>query len=192
MKKAVWLPAVKFMAIATLLTGMIYPLAVSSVSNMFFPFQAEGSLVKRGQATVGSILIGQNFTSDKYFWGRPSATTPMPYNAAASAASNLSPRNENLTAAVKDRAEDLARVNPAAGGPVPADLVTASGSGLDPHISKAAALYQVARVAAARSVPEEKIKALVEKTVEGPWLGILGEKRVNVLQLNLALDAGTF
>jgi K+-transporting ATPase ATPase C chain len=168
----------------TVITGVAYPLIVTGISQVLFRDQANGSLIVRNEKVVGSSLIGQPFSDPKYFWGRPSATSPMPYNGAASSGSNQGPTNPALKEAVEGRIKDH-------GGktPVPADLVTASGSGLDPHISPAAAEYQVARVAKARSIPEEKVRALVTEHSEGRQLGILGEPRVNVLRLNLALDA---
>jgi K+-transporting ATPase ATPase C chain len=168
----------------TVITGVAYPLIVTGISQVLFRDQANGSLIVRNEKVVGSSLIGQPFSDPKYFWGRPSATSPMPYNGAASSGSNQGPTNPALKEAVEGRIKDH-------GGktPVPADLVTASGSGLDPHISPAAAEYQVARVAKARSIPEEKVRALVTEHSEGRQLGILGEPRVSVLRLNLALDA---
>jgi potassium-transporting ATPase KdpC subunit len=178
----------------TFLTGLAYPLAITGIGQALFPAQANGSLVKRGDTVIGSALIGQNFTSDRYFQGRPSATSTAdpadatktvdaPYNAANSTGSNLGPSSKALAEAVEARAKALGE------GPQPADLVTASASGLDPHISPAGALAQVARVAKARGKSEAEIRALVERQIEGRDLGILGQPRVNVLALNLALDA---
>ncbi|MCZ8184046.1 MAG: potassium-transporting ATPase subunit KdpC [Beijerinckiaceae bacterium] len=178
----------------TLLTGLAYPLAITGIGQVLLPHQANGSLVRRGEAVVGSALIGQNFALDRYFQGRPSATSAVdpadttkaidaPYNAANSTGSNLGPSSKVLAGAVEARAKALGE------GPQPADLVTASASGLDPHLSPAGALAQVARVAKARGKPEAEIRALVERQVEGRDLGILGQPRVNVLALNLALDA---
>lgn len=173
----------------SLLTGLAYPLLVTGAARAAFPQQAAGSLVLRDGKPVGSALIGQNFSEPGHFWGRPSATSPMPYNAAASGGSNQGPLNPALSDAVKARIEALRAADPGNLAPVPVDLVTASASGLDPHISPAAARYQAARVARARALPPGQVQALVEQHVEGPWLGFLGEPRVNVLQLNLALDA---
>ena len=162
-------PALVLFALLAALTGLAYPLAVTGAAQALFPAQAAGSLVVRDGRTVGSRLIGQNFSDPKHFWGRPSATAPQPYDANASGGSNLGP------------------LNPAA--PVPVDLVTASGSGLDPHISPAAARYQAARVARTRGLPPEQVEALIARHTEEPLWGVLGEPRVNVLALNLALDA---
>jgi K+-transporting ATPase ATPase C chain len=170
------------------ITGVIYPLIVTGVAQLAFPRQANGSLIVNNGKTVGSSLIGQSFSSPKYFWARPSATSPMPYNAANSSGSNLGPLNPVLIENVKTRIEQLKKAD-AAGKPlVPVDLVTASGSGLDPDISPASAEYQVARVAKARNLDETKIRELVAKYTRNRQFGILGEPRVNVLELNLALD----
>ena len=182
-------PLLVFFLVLTLVTGLAYPLVVTVAAQALFPVQAAGSLIVRNGKPVGSALIGQNFSDPKHFWGRPSATSPMPYNAAASSGSNQGPLNPALTDAVKGRVEALRAAEPGNTAPVPVDLVTASASGLDPHISPAAALYQVARVARARSLPPEKVRALVNQHIEAPLLGILGEPRVHVLQLNLALVA---
>ncbi len=188
MKNRVWLPSIILLVVMTVLTGVAYPLVVTAAGRLLFPSQASGSLVTRGGQVVGSALVGQQFTSDRYFWGRPSATGPMPYNAAASSGSNLTPRGDALKQQVADRVDALRKANPDARGPIPADLVTASGSGLDPDIARAAALYQVPRVAKARNVPEDRVLALVARVSQGRQLGFLGEPRVNVLRLNLALD----
>ena len=175
--------------VLTVLTGALYPLAVTGVSQTFFSQQAHGSLLVENGKPVGSSLIGQPFDDPKYFWGRPSATGPVPYNAAASSGSNLGPLNETLLSAVRDRVSALKEADPGHSAPVPVDLVTASGSGLDPHISPAAAEYQVHRVAKARGMDESKLREFIERYTEGRQLGILGEPRVNVLRLNLALEA---
>jgi K+-transporting ATPase ATPase C chain len=180
-------PAAMLLMLLTVLTGVIYPLVVTAVSQVFFADKANGSLIynPQGQA-IGSALIGQSFTQDKYFWGRASATSPYPYNAAASSGSNLGPTNPALIDAVSQRIQAL---QPANKSPVPVDLVTASASGLDPHISVAAAEYQIKRVAKARKIDESRLREMVNAQTETrQWL-VLGEPRVNVLQLNLALDA---
>jgi potassium-transporting ATPase KdpC subunit len=182
-------PAIVLFAVLTLLTGVAYPLLVTGVAQALFPAQAAGSLILLDGKAVGSALIGQNFTDPQHFWGRPSATGPMPYNAAASGGSNLGPLNPALIDAVKSRIETLRAADPGNRAPVPVDLVTASASGLDPHISVAAARYQVARVARARGVAVDKVEVLVDQHTETPLAGFLGEPRVNVLKLNLALDA---
>jgi K+-transporting ATPase ATPase C chain len=187
-------PAIGLFGLLTVLTGMIYPLAVTGIARWVFPEQAKGSLILMDGQALGSALIGQPFHDPKYFWGRPSATSPFPYNAAASSGSNLGPLNPALLEAVKARVETIRQSDPSEPKPVPAkpipvDLVTASGSGLDPHISPAAAEYQVNRVAAARGLDAEDVRKLVANHSEGRQLGILGEPRVNVLRLNLALDA---
>lgn len=173
----------------TLVTGVAYPLVVTGAAQALFPRQAAGSLIEVNGKPVGSALIGQNFSDPKYFWGRPSATGPMPYNASASSGSNQGPLNPALVDAVKGRVEALRAADPGNTSPVPVDLVTASASGLDPHISPAAARYQAARVARLRGLPVEKVQALVEQHTQAPLLGVLGEPRVNVLRLNLALQA---
>jgi K+-transporting ATPase ATPase C chain len=174
--------------ILTVITGVLYPWAVTRVAGLLFSNQADGSLIYKEGQVVGSRFIGQPFDDPKYFWGRPSATGPFPYNASASSGSNLGPTNEVLKKAVADRVAALKAVDPENTAPVPVDLVTASGSGLDPHISPASAAYQIGRVAKRRGLEEERVKRLVaEQTEERQW-GLLGEPRVNVLELNLALD----
>lgn len=182
-------PAFTLFAVLSIVTGLAYPLAVTGVAQLAFPWAANGSLILRDGKAVGSELIGQSFADPKHFWSRPSATSPMPYNAANSGGSNLGPANPALADAVKGRIEALRAADPGNTAPVPADLVTASASGLDPHISRAAADYQVARVARVRALPEARVRELVEQHTERPLLGFIGEPRVNVLQLNLALDA---
>jgi K+-transporting ATPase ATPase C chain len=172
----------------TLLTGVAYPLLVTGIVQLAFPHAANGSAIERDGRVVASALLGQPFDAPEYFWSRPSATAPFPYNAAASGGSNLGPRNPALAAAVKARIAALRAADPGNAAPVPADLVTASASGLDPHISVAAAEYQVARVARARALPEDAVRALVARHTEGRALGVLGEPRVHVVALNLALD----
>src|SRR4029453_9670407 len=181
-------PALTTLLLFTVVTGIAYPLAVTGIAQLVFPSQANGSLLVRDGRVVGSALIGQPFDAPKYFWGRPSATSPFAYNAGASSGSNLSPTNSALVAAVQSRVEALHAVDPGNTAPVPVDLVTAPGSGLDPHISPAAALYQVPRVARERRLSEDAVRAIVEQHTEGRFLGLLGEPRVNVLALNLALD----
>jgi len=182
-------PAFTLFVLLSLLTGIAYPLAVTGIAGLAFPQAAGGSLVFRDGSPVGSVLIGQNFSDPKYFWGRPSATAPMPYNAAASGGSNQGPANPALAEAVKGRVEALRAADPGNALQVPADLVTASASGLDPHISAAGAEYQAYRVAAARGLRPEQVLALVAQHTQRQRLGFLGESRVNVLGLNLALDA---
>jgi K+-transporting ATPase ATPase C chain len=169
-------------------TGVIYPLVVTGIAQTVFPFQANGSLIVKDGKAVGSALIGQPFDDPKYFWGRPSATSPFADNAASSAGSNLSPTNQELVKAVQGRVDALRAADPGNTVPVPVDLVTASGSGLDPHISPAAALYQAPRVARERKLDPQAVRQLVARHTEGRTFGILGEPRVNVLALNLALD----
>lgn len=182
-------PALILLTLLSILMGVVYPLAVTGAAQVLFPAQAAGSLVLRDGKPVGSALIGQSFAAPRYFWGRPSATSPTPYNASASGGSNLGPLNPALTDAVKARVAALREADPGNTAPVPVDLVTSSASGLDPHISPAAAHYQVARVARERKLAVERVQAVVDGMVEKPLLGILGEPRVNVLRLNLALEA---
>ncbi len=172
----------------TIITGILYPLAVTGIGQLIFPWQANGSLLTRGGKTIGSGLIGQSFSGPGYFWGRLSATSPFPNNAGLSSASNLGPNNPALLDAVRKRITDLKSADPGNDRPVPVDLVTASGSGLDPHISVASAMYQVPRIARVRGLTVEKVRQLVNQWTEGRQFGMLGESRVNVLQLNLALD----
>jgi K+-transporting ATPase ATPase C chain len=181
-------PALVSLILFTLITGVAYPLVVTGIAQVIFPFQANGSLIVKDGKVVGSALIGQPFDEPRYFWGRPSATSPFGYNAASSSGSNLSPTNPDLIKAVQGRVEALRAADPGNTAPVPVDLVTASGSGLDPHISPAAALYQVPRVARERKLAPDAVRALVERNTEGRFWGLLGEPRVNVLALNLALD----
>jgi potassium-transporting ATPase KdpC subunit len=181
-------PALMVLLLLTLVTGVAYPLLVTGIAQAVFPSQARGSLIVKDGKIVGSRLIGQPFDDPKYFWSRPSATSPFADNAGSSSGSNLSPTNPDLVKAVQGRVDALRAADPANTAPVPVDLVTASGSGLDPHISPAAALYQVARVAKVRKLDPEAVRQLVERHTEGRSLGFLGEPRVNVLALNLALD----
>lgn len=182
-------PALTLLLLLTVLTGLIYPLAITGLAQVFFSDQANGSLIMREGKVMGSKLIGQYFDKPEYFWGRPSATAPFPYNAAASGGSNLGPTNPALIEAVKARVAALRAADPGNDSPIPVDLVTASGSGLDPHISPAAALYQAKRVAHARGLDETIVQALIDAHIEERQFKLLGERRVNVLQLNLALDA---
>ncbi len=181
-------PALVSLLLLTVITGVVYPLVVTGIAQVVFPFQANGSLIVQDGRVMGSALIGQPFDDPRYFWGRPSATSPFAYNARASSGSNLSPTNPALVSAVQSRVDTLRAADPTNKAAVPVDLVTASGSGLDPHISPAAALYQVSRVARARQLGLDAVRALVERHTEGRFLGLLGEPRVNVLALNLALD----
>ena len=181
-------PAFFMFLILTVITGVIYPLVVTGIAQVVFPHQANGSLIVIDGKTYGSELIGQQFDDPEYFWGRPSATSPKPYNAASSSGSNLGPTNPALISTVAERVKALHAADPANTLPIPVDLVTASASGLDPHISVASALYQVRRVATARGLSEAEVRSLVKKYTEGRQFGFLGEPRVNVLSLNLALD----
>jgi len=187
-KTSILRPALVLFVLLSALTGLLYPLAVTGAAQALFPSQAAGSLVLVDGKPVGSSLIGQNFSDPKHFWGRPSATAPMAYNAAASGGSNQGPLNPALTDAVKARIEALRAADPGNTAPVPVDLVTASASGLDPHITPAAAAWQVPRIARARGLPAAEVEALVARLTESPLAGLLGEPRVNVLALNLALD----
>jgi K+-transporting ATPase ATPase C chain len=182
------LPALRMLLILTLLTGALYPLLVTGIAHGVFPRQAAGSLITQDGRVIGSALIGQPFSAPKYFWGRPSATTPMPYNAASSSGSNLGPTNPALEDAVKARIAVLKAADPDNQAPIPVDLVTASASGLDPDVSPAAADYQVGRVARARHLSQERVRSLLARYTRGRTFGILGEPRVNVLAINLALD----
>ncbi len=181
-------PAIVSIAIFTILTGVLYPLVITGIAQVIFPHQANGSLIVQNGQAIGSDLIGQSFDDPRYFWGRLSATAPYPYNAAASTGSNLGPTNPALTEEVKARIAALKAADPTNNSPIPVDLVTSSGSGLDPNISVAAALYQVPRVARARGMSEEALRSLVNQYTEKRQFGLLGEPRVNVLELNLALD----
>ena len=187
-------PALSLLVLLTLITGILYPFAVTTISQTIFAEQAAGSLIRNNETMVGSKLIGQNFSAPQYFWGRLSATSPYPYNAAASSGSNLGPLNSVLTDNVKARIDALRAADPDSvsdknsNAPIPVDLVTASASGLDPHISPAAANYQIARVAQARHLDRTTVEKLVAENTEGRQWGVLGERRVNVLELNMALD----
>jgi potassium-transporting ATPase KdpC subunit len=181
-------PALVGFALLSAVTGLLYPAAVTGVARTLFPFQAEGSLVLRDGRVIGSELIGQSFSSPRYFWGRPSASAPMANNATGSSGSNQGPTNPALVDAVKARVEALKAADPDNRAPVPVDLVSASASGLDPHISMAAARYQAARVARERGLPVEAVQRLIQANTEARDLAVLGEPRVNVLKLNLALD----
>ncbi|MNG72601.1 Potassium-transporting ATPase C chain [compost metagenome] len=182
-------PSLVMLILLTLITGIAYPLLTTGLSQLLFSGAANGSLLYQGDKVVGSALIGQNFTKPEYFWGRPSATGDSAYNAMASAGSNLAATNPALDKAIAERAAQLRQANPAAKGPIPVDLLTASGSGLDPQISIAAAQYQLARVAAARQLPPEQIARLIDENTDQATPNFMGESVVNLLKLNLALDA---
>lgn len=188
-KESILRPTLVLFGLLTIVVGLLYPGVVTGIAQAAFPWQADGSLVLKDGKPVGSALIGQEFSDPKHFWGRPSATAPMPYNAANSGGSNLGPLNPALADAVKGRVAALRAADPGNTAPVPVDLVTASGSGLDPDISIAAARYQVARIARVRGLPPDQVEALVDRSIERPWLPLIGEPVVNVLRLNLALDA---
>ncbi|RPJ38192.1 MAG: potassium-transporting ATPase subunit KdpC [Chloroflexi bacterium] len=181
-------PALVIFGLLTLLTGLLYPAVITGLAQLIFPYQANGSLITRNGQVVGSALIGQPFNEPKYFWGRPSATGGQPYNAAASSGSNLGPTNPALGEQVSERIAALKAADPGNNQPIPVDLVTASASGLDPDISIAAAQYQAARVARERGISLEQVQTLIDQNTTGRQFGILGEPRVNVLRLNLALD----
>ncbi len=183
-----WRPALMCLVALSVITGIVYPLLITGVSQVFFKSQANGSLLYLNGKAIGSSLIGQAFEDPRYFWGRPSATGPLPYDGAASSGSNLGPLNPALLEAVEARIKALRKDNPGNNRPIPVDLVTASASGLDPHISAAAADYQVSRVARTRGMSETQVRELVKRHTEGRLLGLLGERVVSVLQLNLALD----
>jgi len=185
-----FIPALRMLAVLSVLTGIAYPLLITGIAKVAFPRESAGSLVVVDGKAMGSRFIGQPFTDPKYFWSRPSATSPQPYNGASSSGSNQGPRNPALADAVKDRVQALRDADPDNQSSVPIDLVTASGSGLDPHISVAAAEYQRHRVAKARGLSEEAVERLIVANTQGRTFGILGEPRVNVLELNLALDRG--
>ncbi len=189
MNTSIFRPLLVLFVLLSALTGIVYPFAVTGVARIAFPSQAAGSLVLRDGQPIGSALIGQNFSDPAHFWGRPSATTPMPYNAANSGGANLGPLNPALVGAVKGHIEALRAADPGNTAPVPVDLVTTSASGLDPHISPAAARYQAARVARLHGLPLERVGQLIDQHTERPLWGLVGEPRVNVLALNLALDA---
>jgi K+-transporting ATPase ATPase C chain len=182
-------PAILMLLVLTLITGVAYPALVTGIAQLLFKSEANGSLVEQGGKVVGSTLIGQPFSDPKYFWSRPSATAPMPYNAAASGGSNQGPTNPALEDAIKSRIEALKAADPTQTAPIPVDLVAASGSGLDPHISPAAALWQAPRIARLRGLSAEVVQQLIDAHIERRQFGFFGEPRVNVLLLNLALDA---
>jgi potassium-transporting ATPase KdpC subunit len=188
MMKTILRPAAVLLILLTLITGIAYPVAVTGVAKVLFPAQAAGTLIVRDGKPVGSQLIGQPFSDPKYFWSRPSATSPQPYNGLSSGGSNLGPLNTALTDAVKARISALQAADPGNHAPIPVDLVTASASGLDPDISLAAAYYQAERIARLRRLSPDRVRALIADHAQGRWLGLLGEPRVNVLELNLTLD----
>ncbi|HUA22478.1 MAG TPA: potassium-transporting ATPase subunit KdpC [Steroidobacteraceae bacterium] len=188
MMKTILRPAAVLLILLTLITGIAYPVAVTGVAKVLFPAQAAGTLIVRDGKPVGSQLIGQPFSDPKYFWSRPSATSPQPYNGLSSGGSNLGPLNPALTDAVKARISALQAADPGNRAPIPVDLVTASASGLDPDISLAAAYYQADRIARLRRLSPDRVRALIADHARGRWLGLLGEPRVNVLELNLTLD----
>jgi len=181
-------PAITLLIVMTVITGIAYPLVVTGVAKVLFPGQAAGSLIVKDGKPVGSRLIGQPFSDPRYFWSRPSATSPQPYNGLDSGGSNLGPLNPALTDAVKARIAALRAADPTNHAPIPVDLVTASGSGLDPDLSLAGAYYQADRIARLRHLSPERVRALIAAHTQGPWLGVIGEPHVNVLELNLALD----
>lgn len=181
-------PALLMFLVLTVITGALYPLGVTGIAGLLFPNQVDGSLIRKEGEVVGSRLVGQLFDDPKYFWGRPSATGPFPYNASASSGSNLGPANDVLKKAVAERVAALKSADPENTDPAPVDLVTASGSGLDPHITPASAEYQVGRVAKRRGLDEAVVRGLIAGQTEGPQFGVLGEQRVHLLGLNLALD----
>ncbi|AZY50037.1 potassium-transporting ATPase subunit KdpC [Bordetella avium] len=183
-------PALMLFIALSLITGLLYPFVTTGLAQLLFPSQAAGSLIERNGKIVGSQLIGQHFSEPRYFWGRPSATAPMAYNGVSSGGSNLGPTNPALAEAARARAQALHQADPDNKAPIPVDLLTASGSGLDPHISPEAARYQAARVARERGLPLERVQALIDRHIEQPGLAILGQPVVNVLALNLALDDG--
>ncbi|WP_158899405.1 potassium-transporting ATPase subunit KdpC [Burkholderia sp. L27(2015)] len=188
-KPALWRPMITLFVLLGVVTGVAYPLVITGIGQTAFKSQANGSMIEQNGKVVGSELMGQQFDAPQYFWGRLSATSPMPYNAQNSSGSNLGPTNSALQDEVKGRIDALKAADPTAGTPIPVDLVTSSGSGLDPEISPAAAAYQIKRVALARHLPVEKVQEVVDSYTSGRQFGILGEARVNVLKLNLALDA---
>ncbi|MDI3262984.1 MAG: potassium-transporting ATPase subunit KdpC [Fulvimonas sp.] len=187
--KTLWRPAALSFVLLALATGLVYPLALTGLAQLVMPERANGSLVVRDGKVIGSRLIGQAFDDPRYFWGRPSATAPMPYNAAGSSGSNLAPSNPALVETVRARIDALRAANPDAPGPVPMELVTASASGLDPHISPEAARWQIPRIARVRGLSAAAVEDLVRVHAETPWLGLIGMPRVNVLKINIALDA---
>lgn len=180
--------AIMLLILLTIITGLIYPLVITGFAQLLFPAQANGSLIEQNGQVIGSRLIGQSFSSQAYFWGRPSATSPTPYNGQASSGSNSGPSNPIFLTTVKNRVAQLKQFDSQNNKPIPVDLVTASGSGLDPEISPYAAFYQIARIAQSRHIPEKELQTLIENQIKNRTWGLLGEPRINVLQLNLALD----